>query len=154
MRPSIVQYGASAINFYQKAEKILENRDYRYREVAYIYYVCLCLGFKGKYHESTDLDKIEKLKMDLYNFYLELFDDATKFRKYPLFSRGGLKNQRLAFENMISRRRKTSFLFYYNILIMFVFLGASFVIWDYFESKVIGQIQRDFFKEAADKVQR
>jgi type IV/VI secretion system ImpK/VasF family protein len=138
----VFQSQASGEIFYQKIEKMLADRDYRYREVAYVYYVCLCLGFKGKYHDVHESATIEKIKTDLYNFYIEMFDNSLKDQNYPIFTRM-VSKQKSAFDDMLLRKMKMKLLFYYNLFLVFLFCSVSFFIWNYFEGIVLSKIKED-----------
>ena len=55
--------------FFDYIEIILGKRDYKYRELAMCYYLCLCAGFRGKFHSISHQETIEQIKAQLLDFY-------------------------------------------------------------------------------------
>lgn len=128
LEKALFQTQEAGEKFYVKVDKMLLDREYKYREVAYIYYLCLCTGFKGKLHEASQAEQLEKYKSDLYEFYKERFEDNLKaglpFIKY------NTKTNRSGFLAMLSRYRWVGGLTFYCVLIFIGAIVTSIFVWD------------------------
>jgi type IV/VI secretion system ImpK/VasF family protein len=128
LEKALFQTQEAGEKFYTKVDKILLDREYKYREVSYIYYLCLCTGFKGKLHEASKAEQLEKYKSDLYEFYKERFESVLKagvpFIKY------NTKTNRSGFLAMLSRYRWVSGLTAFCVLVFIAGIVASIFVWD------------------------
>ncbi|APJ03199.1 DotU family type IV/VI secretion system protein [Silvanigrella aquatica] len=112
--------------FFENCSQILLERDYKYRDLSLSYYFCLCSGFRGKYHSYHDVDKIQQIKSELYQFYYE-----TNFESTPEIS--GLIPNNLIISNhneyeMYHKKVIYSLLFS-NFFLFAFFLMTSIIMW-------------------------
>ncbi|WGL59209.1 DotU family type IV/VI secretion system protein [Pigmentibacter sp. JX0631] len=113
--------------FYDNCEKILLNRDYKTRELAYCYFLCLSAGFKGKYHNSSDFEKIEVIKTNLYQFYIESNSEIENRNMLGVLPTSNYEPSDNEFE---IRNKKINYsLMLTNIFLFAVFLAFSIYIW-------------------------
>lgn len=112
--------------FFENCNRILLDRDYKYRELALCYYLCLCSGFRGKYHSQDNQLKIEQIKTELYQFYHEInFESISGVT-------GILPNISyiLSHNNFEANHKKIIFILLFSNLFLFtLFLAASIYIW-------------------------
>lgn len=112
--------------FYENCNRILSEKDYKYRELSLCYYLILCSGFKGKLHLNEDQIKIQQIKTDLY----ELYHDKNLNNKnihqciLPDYNSFHLNN------NFNTNHKKISnYLIYFNITLFSIFLVLSLLLW-------------------------
>lgn len=113
--------------FYDYSEKILLNRDYKTRELAYCYFLCLCAGFKGKYHNKNDIEKIEQIKTNLYQFYSESNSDIFQSAASGLLPSLSYEPNENEFD--VKNRKINYSLLLINLFLFAVFLAFSIYIW-------------------------
>ena len=65
--------------FYDYCHRIMNNRTSKFRELAYVYYLCLVAGFRGKLFQVSNYEQLETIKNDLFKFYL----DGNKAQSTP-----------------------------------------------------------------------
>lgn len=112
--------------FFENCNRILIDRDYKYRELAMCYYLCLCSGFRGKYHSADNQIKIEQIKTELFQFYQE-----TKFESNDGVT-GKLPNiMYISPNNNFEKKHKKIVysLFFSNLFLFVLFLTVSIFIW-------------------------
>lgn len=112
--------------FFEYCDRILLDRDYKYREAAMSFYLCLCSGFKGKYHSNHNAEKIEQIKTNLYQFYNESNFEAQPELSglLPTISYDPSNNE---FE--LNHKKITYSLLLSNLFLFALFLAASIYIW-------------------------
>ncbi|MBX9702753.1 MAG: DotU family type IV/VI secretion system protein, partial [Silvanigrellaceae bacterium] len=115
--------------FYEKVEKIISSSDYKYAEVAHIYYLCICCGFEGKYHIEVDKVKKEIIKQRLFEFYsnwLNIKNDKLeinlKFKNKEFKRLASVIHFGLTSRNLIL----------INIIIFITFITLYGIFWDIF----------------------
>jgi len=112
--------------FYDYCDRILLDRDYKYRELAMCFYLCLCSGFKGKYHSNNDNDNVEQIKTNLYQFYNE-----TNFETEPeltgVLPSISYESSNIEFE--INHKKIMYSLLLTNLFLFTIFLATSIYIW-------------------------
>ena len=113
--------------FYDNCNRILNNRATKYRELAYVYYLCLVAGFRGKLFQSSNYETLETLKNDLYKFYFEgnKSQGLSETKSLLPNSRAAKNSKRILLE------RTTFFvrLWNFNYIFIFVFIFACLVLW-------------------------
>ncbi len=121
--------------FFENCNRILIDRDYKYRELAMCYYLCLCSGFRGKFHSQDSQAKIEQIKIELYQFYHETNFDTG------LGITGILPNiPYISYSNdfEINHKKITYSLLFSNLLLFSIFITASICIW-FFNSNILSK---------------
>ncbi len=71
---------AGGENFYIRLEKIIQERDPVFSEVANIFLIILSLGFRGQYFGRNDEGKIEYYKEQLFSFVFQVKPDSLLLR--------------------------------------------------------------------------
>ncbi|KAB8031914.1 DotU family type IV/VI secretion system protein [Fluviispira multicolorata] len=113
--------------FFDNCKKILTNRDYKFRNLSYCYYLCLCARFKGKYHSSDNQSEINRIKNSLYNFYGEN-NIEIKYDFDGVIPQSSLLIKTNSEENQKQRKFSHSLLLI-NFILVSIFLISSFYIW-------------------------
>jgi type IV/VI secretion system ImpK/VasF family protein len=112
--------------FFENCNRILLDKDYKYRELAMCYYLCLCSGFRGKFHSQDNQAKVEQIKTELYQFHHE-----TNFEPV-LGVTGILPNISYISSNNdfeTNHKKITYSLLFSNLFLFTFFLAASIYIW-------------------------
>lgn len=122
--------------FFDNCSKILLDRDYKYRELAMCFYLCLCSGFRGKYHQKENQNKIEQVKTDLFHFYSEGNFDVSNSLSGILPSTLYSTMSDSTFEN--SYKKTMYSLLMFNLFLFATFLVASIYIW-YTNSNILSK---------------
>ena len=112
--------------FFENSTRILLDKDYKFRELAMCYYLCLCSGFRGKFHSQDNNVKIEQIKTELYQFYQETnFDSVSVVTGLlPNIAYVSTNNR---FES--SHKKITYSLLFSNLFLFTIFLAASIYLW-------------------------
>lgn len=113
--------------FFENCDAILLNRDYKTRELAFCYFLCLCAGFKGRFHSNYDIDKIEQIKINLYQFYLDSNSDRSQSTSLGLLPRIGYEPRENNFD--VKNKKINYFLLLLNLFLFTIFLAFSIYIW-------------------------
>ncbi|WP_186645854.1 DotU family type IV/VI secretion system protein [Fluviispira vulneris] len=113
--------------FFENCKNIIANRDYKYRELSYCYYLCLSSGFRGKYHSYESQFEIDQIKTLLYQFYSENKIDI-KYNIDGVIPQSSLLIKSNIDENTKQRKISYSFLLV-NFILITIFLIGSCYIW-------------------------
>ncbi len=112
--------------FFEHCQKIMIDRDYKFRSLAMCYYLCLCSGFRGKYHLQEYQERIEQIKSDLLQFY-----DEGNYEKIVDCNVILPENNFIINENNFDEKNKkiNYTIFTINLIILVSFLLLSAFIW-------------------------
>jgi type VI secretion system protein ImpK len=112
--------------FFEHCRNFLSEKNYKFQEIAFCYYLCLCSGFKGKYHRPQDQNTLEEIKNNLLSFYLEkIISKKNKLKSIlPQFLYSEYNNK------ILNNLKKKKRLFIFLNLFIFIFLMIYlFYIW-------------------------
>jgi len=68
--------------FFQKLDRLLQNRDPVYIDLAAVYFLALSLGFKGKFRGKDDRGQIARYRRQLYSFIFHRHPDLLSDSKH------------------------------------------------------------------------
>jgi type VI secretion system protein ImpK len=68
LETKIFQSHVAGEQFFQKLDRLLQDRDPVYRDLAAVYLMALSLGFRGKYRGSDDRGVLTRYRKQLYSF--------------------------------------------------------------------------------------
>ena len=113
--------------FYTNIDDILQKNDVNKKNLAFIYFQALGMGFKGRYFESANANDILKYRRSLYSFLfnknLFVIDDSNNpSLKNGLFILEETKGVNLA---------KTVKLYTFIVLIVITYIISTYVVWYY-----------------------
>jgi type IV/VI secretion system ImpK/VasF family protein len=123
--------------FFEHCQKIMTDRDYKSRSLAMCYYLCLCSGFRGKYHLQEYQEKIEQIKSDLLQFY-----DEGNYEKIADCNVILPENNFIINENNFDEKNKkiNYTIFTLNLIVLVAFLLLSAFIWNNNKSIIFNNI--------------
>lgn len=113
--------------FFEHLDKILQERDPVFSEVAQVYLIILSLGFRGKYHGVSDHGAIENYRKEIYSFVYFAQPNLEK------------KNKTLvpdAYEHTLKKETQIEIpglMKWYGLTagLLVLLMGASHLIWHY-----------------------
>ncbi|HZS44224.1 MAG TPA: DotU family type IV/VI secretion system protein [Blastocatellia bacterium] len=111
--------------FFQRLDRILQDRDPALKELASVYFMALSLGFRGKYRGYNDNGLLTLYRQQLYTFIFQKPADLSDARK-QLFPEAYQYT-----EATLKRRRLPDTRFWVGVLLLVVvlFIGISHVLW-------------------------
>ncbi len=112
--------------FFDNCKNIIINRDYKYRELAYCYYLCISSGFRGKYHSYESQFNIDQTKTLLYQFYSENKIEI-KYNIDGIIPQSSLLIKSNIDENIKQRKISYSLLLVNFILITTFIIGSCYI---------------------------
>jgi type VI secretion system protein ImpK len=132
LETKILRTHAAGQIFFEKLDRLLQEQNPIYRDLAAVYLMALSLGFKGKYYGMDDRGKLARYREQLFTFFCGREPDLNDETRY-LFPEAYYHNVRGEAQRKLTDPRRWIVVL---CLVIVVYLAATQALWVQFTQEL------------------